>query len=349
MLHWVVFLIGNEVTALTDLAILLISLGVILLGAEVFTNGIEWLGKKLNLSEGAVGSILAAVGTALPETMIPVIAILFSAGEAGEEIGIGAILGAPFMLGTLAFFITGVAVIIYAKRRPNFPRMNVDVSVMLRDLFFFLVVYTAAIGAAFFQVHFWKSIIAVGLVAAYGLYVWYTLHEEDKLGEDHDLSPLFFARKSHTPALGIIMIQVLVALSLIIVGAHFFVEGIDHLATALGIPQFILALIIAPIATELPEKFNSIIWIGKGKDTLALGNITGAMVFQSSLIPALGITLTDWDLTTGAMFSAVLALASAFAVYVQIKTKRYLTPYTLLIGGLFYAVFLVLVLSGVIR
>jgi cation:H+ antiporter len=61
-----------------SIAILVISLGIILLGAEVFVNGIEWLGKKLNLSEGAVGSVLAAVGTALPETLIPIIAIVIN-------------------------------------------------------------------------------------------------------------------------------------------------------------------------------------------------------------------------------------------------------------------------------
>ena len=75
-------------------------LALILLAAEFFTNGVEWLGKKLNLSEGAVGSVLAAVGTALPESIIPIIAILFSPDASSHEIGIGAILGAPFMLAT---------------------------------------------------------------------------------------------------------------------------------------------------------------------------------------------------------------------------------------------------------
>ena len=91
-----------------DLLILLGSFVIILAGAELFTNGIEWFGRKLGLAEGAVGSVLAAVGTALPETMIPIIAILFVDGEAhSDEIGVGAILGAPFMLATLAMFVTG--------------------------------------------------------------------------------------------------------------------------------------------------------------------------------------------------------------------------------------------------
>ncbi len=63
-----------------DLVILFLALVVILFGAELFTNGIEWFGRKLDLAEGAVGSVLAAVGTALPETMIPLIAIVFGGG-----------------------------------------------------------------------------------------------------------------------------------------------------------------------------------------------------------------------------------------------------------------------------
>ena len=95
-----------------DLLILVLAFVIILLGAELFTNGIEWFGRKLELAEGAVGSVLAAVGTALPETMIPIIAILFATGESSNEVGVGAILGAPFMLATLAMFVTGVAVLV---------------------------------------------------------------------------------------------------------------------------------------------------------------------------------------------------------------------------------------------
>ena len=92
-----------------DLLVLAIAFVVILLGAELFTNGIEWFGRKLELAEGAVGSVLAAVGTALPETMIPIIAIAFGGGgESTDAVGVGAILGAPFMLSTLAMFVTGV-------------------------------------------------------------------------------------------------------------------------------------------------------------------------------------------------------------------------------------------------
>src|SRR5215210_6387485 len=117
-----------------DLVILLASFVIILAGAELFTNGIEWFGRKLGLAEGAVGSVLAAVGTALPETMIPIIAILFSSGEHSEDVGLGAILGAPFMLATLAMFVTGIAVVIQARNRPEGDAMRVDTKVLGADM-----------------------------------------------------------------------------------------------------------------------------------------------------------------------------------------------------------------------
>jgi cation:H+ antiporter len=93
---------------------LVLSLAAILGAAILFTNAVEILGDRLNLGAGAVGSVLAAVGTALPETMIPLVAIfgallLGTSSAAAGEIGVGAILGAPFLLATLALFIVGAA------------------------------------------------------------------------------------------------------------------------------------------------------------------------------------------------------------------------------------------------
>ena len=116
-----------------EILVLALAFVIILAGAELFTNSIEWFGHKLGLAEGAVGSVLAAVGTALPETMIPIIAIVFATGEASEEIGVGAILGAPFMLSTLAMFVTGVAVLVVARRRTTGDTMQVDSRLLTHD------------------------------------------------------------------------------------------------------------------------------------------------------------------------------------------------------------------------
>lgn len=328
-----------------DIILLIISLGIILLGAEIFTNGIEWLGRKLNLGEGAVGSIFAAVGTALPETLIPIIAILTATGGGGHEIGIGAILGAPFMLGTLAFCVTGIAALIF--RRNNRP-MYIHPEVIERDLKFFLPVYFLAIVASFLPTHSLKMVVVIILIASYCVYVYQTIrasHGEANL--DEEIPPFYFSRRGKEPGMRIVLVQVFTALLIIVAGAQLFIRSVEAVSTALGIPVFILAIIITPIATELPEKFNSVLWVRRGKDTLAMGNITGAMVFQSSVIPAIGISLTTWVLEPLALASAVIALLSASLQYFVLRRTKTLYPGILMLGGLFYAVFLFLAIKGI--
>ncbi len=327
---------GEE--SLIDIAVLLVSLGVILIGAEAFTNGIEWLGQRLKLGDGAVGSILAAVGTALPETMVPIIAI-FGMGKStiGAEIGIGAILGAPFMLATLAFFIAGFSALIF--RRKNRPLL-LEASVVRRDLKFFLIVFTMAIFASFLSSQALKNGVAVALVLAYAIYVIQILRDCKNKCKHEKLAPLYIARQAQNPRLSKILVQIIVALFAIVIGAHGFVNAVQPIALAIGIPVFVLSLIITPIATELPEKFNSVLWIRRGKDTLAMGNLTGAMVFQSSIIPAIGIALTPWKLDTLALSSALLALCAATIPYISLRRKGVIYPTTLLIGGVFYLLFI---------
>ncbi|HZK44056.1 MAG TPA: sodium:calcium antiporter [Syntrophomonadaceae bacterium] len=335
---------------MTSIAILIISLGVILVGAEVFVNGIEWLGHELNLSEGAVGSVLAAVGTALPETIIPIIAIVFSPGNSGHEIGIGAILGAPLMLATLAMFVSGIAVLVFSHKRISSSAIVADYSTMSRDLSFFIIIYATAMLAGAIPPHLrlGQLIIAVLMVLAYFYYVYIMLTEERDASAAKELPNFYFDRHNNFPTLRRILLQVFLALVLIIWGANMFVGAITDVAIMYGIPAFILALIITPIATELPEKFNSVIWISREKDTLALGNITGAMVFQSSLIPAIGIFLTPWQLTTGAFISGIIALMSAGLIYYELRIKKHISVGILLLGGVFYLAFIVLVVKGII-
>lgn len=335
---------------MNEVAFLLLSLGIILVAAELFVNGVEWLGKIFNLSEGAVGSVLAAVGTALPETIIPIIALLFNRGSSGHEIGIGAILGAPLMLSTLAMFVTGMAVVIFRKRRKSGVKVVGDYSTMTRDLGFFIIIFSIAVLAGMLPPE-WRTyqlIIAMIMVFAYIWYVHQMLTQERDIGDEEDIPSCYFARKYDNPPIYRVLFQVVLALTMIIVGANLFVDSISKVAAIYAVPAFVLSIIITPIATELPEKFNSVIWISRGKDTLALGNITGAMVFQSSLIPALGIFLTDWQLTRSAMMSAALAIAASLLLFVELRSRKHISAKMLLISGFFYILFLIEVFNGII-
>jgi cation:H+ antiporter len=323
--------------------LLIVAFAVILAGCELFVNGIEWFGRKLNLGEGAVGSVLAAVGTALPETIIPLIAILITGGEGGDAIGIGAILGAPFMLSTLAIFVCGVSVLIFSWRKRRTSKISFNREIMRRDLGFFLVAYTIAVAVGIFDIGRFRWAVAVLLIIGYGVYVRRTMRSEGDLqGESRSL---YFHRTAESPDLPRVVLQVIVALAAIIFGAYLFVQELTAVSVAAGVPILVISLLITPVATELPEKFNSVMWMRQKKDTLALGNITGAMVFQSTFPVAIGLAFTDWRLYGAeqwyAMVAAGLALLSGAILYGQLRfTKRGFGVGSLLFGGVLYAVFL---------
>lgn len=323
-----------------DVFMLIFSLAFILMACIFFSNAVEWLGKKLNLSQGVVGSVFAAVGTALPETIIPIIAILFYSNEKADQIGIGAIAGAPFMLGTLAFFISGLAVLVYTRLGRRTLDMNVNIKVFSRDLTFFLIVYGMAIFTALMHGSIIiKTIVAIMLFLSYGLYVKLTLSGEAEHIDELDALHLAMLLKKQ-PTLYLIIAQTLFALVAIVYGAHLFVNYVEAISISIGISPLILSILITPVATELPEKLNSVIWLGK-KDTLALGNLTGAMVFQSCIPVAFGMMFTPWVLDGVTLISAVLAFVSAGVNLAYVKIYKHVNPYALLFGGVLYIIFLI--------
>jgi cation:H+ antiporter len=131
-------------------------------------------------------------------------------------------------------------------------------------------------------------------------------------------------------------------------GAHFFVSAVEHLSKSVGVPAGLIALVLAPLATELPEKFNSVIWLKGNKDTLALGNITGAMVFQSSVPVALGLAFTSWRLDALNILAVALALAGGAYLYLLLKREEPIEGEHLLVGGALYAVFVAVVVITIL-
>ena len=329
-----------------------LALVAILLGAAFFTNAVEILGARLGLQQGAVGSLLAAVGTALPESMIAVVAILepvVMGGEAasGAEIGVGAILGAPFMLATLALFVVGVSALVYRRRRPQGRTLLVDEETIARDVGYFLVFFALAAGVGLVDLPFAvKLVVAVALVAGYVRYARLTLGSGGHLEEVPER--LLALPRTQEPSAFAAASQMVASLGVIVAGAHFFVDAVKHAAEGLGLPAGLIALVLAPLATELPEKFNSIFWLRDGKDTLALGNMTGAMIFQSTIPVTFGVLFTSWELGPLSLFSAALALASGGLIYLLIRRPSKLRAEHLMVGGAFYLAFVIVAVLAVL-
>ncbi len=319
------------------LTIILLAVSFVLLlgGAFVFTNAIEWTGQRLNLGHGAVGSVLAAVATALPESIIPIVAII--GGGSNTEIAIGAIVGAPFMLGTLAMALVGISAFAFRGRREQDTKLSLDTRATPRDLIVFLIFLALTLVLGLLGLRVLNIIAAAVFVIAYGVYVWRTIASGAASGAEEEPSSLFFDPTKHDPPRNIQIIgQVIVGLGLIVGGAHLFVIEVEHLAHAFGVPALVLALLIAPLASELPEKINSFLWVREGKDALALGNITGAMVFQSMIPVAAGLAFTDWTLSSAPVAAIAASLiGGAIALFTVQRAGRFAVPLVVVWAALY--------------
>ena len=327
---------------------LFLMLIVILIAAEVFTNALEHLGEKMKISEGVTGSLFAAVGTALPETSVPLLAIFAGTqnAETNAEIGVGAILGAPLMLATLSISLMALSVL---KQRGVQGTLRPERSGLTRDLNYFIVAFALAALALFIphEQSYLRYALSFGMVMIYVVYVILTLRASKGLVQEGHAteaeSAMFMCRLGLPQNMAVILLQLLLGLALLLGGAKGFINGVEEASHILGISALLLSLLIIPIATELPEKVNSILWIRKGKDTLAFGNITGAMVFQGTLLPAIGIMLTPWTEKPGVTSGIVLALLGA--IWLRLLVARgAIKVWHLGVNGLMYLAYLGIVL-----
>jgi cation:H+ antiporter len=325
--------------------LLLASFGVVLSGALLFTNAIEWIGHRLEVGVGVVGSILAAVGTAMPETLIAIVALL-DADKRSEDVAVGAIVGAPFLLATLAMALVGLFAYLYRDKRDQGLQLNVHRPTLERDLLFFLVLFAIAGALAWGPPAAVKVPVGIAFLLAYLFYIRLTLRGGGEVQSEESLNPLIFERRverQEDPALLLCVLQLLVGLGAMVGGAHLFVEALLKIAESVGVEPLVLALILAPLATELPEKVNSFFWVREGKDALALGNISGAMVFQSMIPVGIGLIFTDWELNWHAVLSIGLGLAGGLLAYESLhRAGRFKLP-AVIAWFVLYASFIVAV------
>src|SRR5260370_36837668 len=98
--------------------LLLASAAAIYVACEWLVNAVEWLGRRLRVGPLAVGPILAAFGTALPESVVTFVAVVFGTGASQKNIGVGAAMGGPLVLATIAYGVTGWMLLARRRRVP---------------------------------------------------------------------------------------------------------------------------------------------------------------------------------------------------------------------------------------
>jgi cation:H+ antiporter len=266
-------------------------------------------------------------------------------------------------------FLIGVTAFVLRKKRQR-DTLHVDAPHALRDLSFFLVLYSIALGLALLppEIHFLKAYLGWIFLPAYGFYLYLVLRTprrtaediEEELEEREAFDQLTFVSlmqrfgitlRDATPPLWLVLTQTILAFAAIVVGARFFADFVEDFAHAMHFNTLLVALILAPLATELPEAANSLIWTRDGKDVIALGNVAGAMVFQSTFPVTIGVLFTPWQLGQFGTVAAVFALLSGLLIYVQLRLRareNALPLSSLMLGGSLYVVFIGYVLWSVL-
>ncbi len=323
-------------------ALLLGSAAVIYVACEFFVNGVEWVGRRFAVGEQATGSILAAFGTALPESVVTFVAVVFGATAAQKQIGIGAALGGPLVLSTIAYATVGVVLIACRTQLPKTAAIRADFKNLSRDQGWFLVIFAAkiALGLVAFAYKPWLGAL---FLAAYGAYFWKEMRGESDI-EEEELEPLKFTPKAAEPKTSIAVLQTVIALVVIFLASRLFVKQLDVLGPVLGLKPQLLALLLSPIATELPETLNAIIWVRQGKHRLALANISGAMMIQATVPTALGLFFTPWILERSLLVGAGVTATAVAAMFLAFRRGMISRWFLAAMAG-FYVLFALLVIA----
>jgi cation:H+ antiporter len=310
----------------------------IYLACEFFVNGVEWVGQRLGIGQTATGTILAAFGTALPESVVTLVAVVFGANADEKNIGVGAALGGPLALSTLAYSVVGLTLLgsrTLAVRRKE--KLDVDAHRLSRDQGWFLgiFVFKIALGLVAFQGKSWLGFL---FLAAYALYVVKELRTPTDAAQVDELEPLKFRPGDAHPSLFWAGLQTSAALFVIFIASRVFVHQFGAIGPWLGIPPQPLALLLSPIATEMPETMNAIIWVRQGKERLALCNISGAMMIQATIPSALGLFFTPWLLQRPLILAGIVTLAATGALFAMFRSGK-ITAIRLAWASSLYVVF----------
>lgn len=290
--------------------------------SEYFVNGVEWVGRRMGIAETATGTVLAALGTALPESAVTFMAVAFGATAQQQDIGIGAAFGGPLVLACIAYPVVGVGLLMLHRRlgRGADARVHCNAGRLARDQLGFLVIFLAKVGLGVVAFSY-KPWLGALFFIAYGVYVFFEIRRRDETPPTHELAPLKLS-PHRDPSLALAGLQTLAAVAVIGFASHVFVLQLEQLGTLLGLQAQLVAVLLSPIATELPEVFNAVIWVRQGREHLALANLSGAMMAQATIPAGLGIVYTSWMLSADLVLAGVLTALATLWLFLQFHRGR---------------------------
>ncbi len=243
--------------------IFVIAMGVLIWGADVLIQESEKIALKFNIPEFIIGATLIALGTSLPEMAASMAA---SIGDK-PEIAIANVIGSNILNITLVL----ASVFLIARNiSPDRDFFAKDSTWALMPVFVFILMVLDGMISRF---------DASLLMLLMGAYLLFLLQDAQNIPEE-DLEELDMAHFSWPRTI----VMLTVGLLLVIAGAHFTVESASDIAKTFGISEWVIGIIMVSLGTSLPELVVSITAALKGKVDMAIGNIIGSNMANTTVV-----------------------------------------------------------------
>ena len=307
---------------------LIISLSVLIWGADKFIDNSSLIAKKLGLSELTIGLTIVALGTSAPEIFVGISSVL----NGTESIAMGAVVGSNISNIALIFGVSCIGISMTpTKTNP------------IQFIPFVLAVIVLGLGLQDLKITKAESVEFLFVFAAF-MYFTYLFRMPDKIDESDNSN-------IKTGKTTLLLIFGLLAL---IIGSNYAVVNAENIATILNVPQVIIGLTIIAIGTSLPELAATISAIVKNKNDMVIGNVIGSNVMNIALVvPIIGM-FSDVTFESNILSRDFLVLSITSILFILItatySSSRFNLRVIKLIGCIFVAGYLgyILKLSNLI-
>ena len=305
-----------------NLILLFIGLALLIFGAEIIIRGSISLGKKLKVSLFAIGVVIVAGGTSLPELASSINAVITN----HSDLAVGAVIGSNIANLILVMAATSFLIPIsnINQNQINQAWINIGLAIILIFMSYFILSF-----------NYLFSILSICLL----FLIMFMQIKQGSL----DVSEV---KEKGDYSLFISITFIVGGIILLIYGSSLFVESAINIANQLNIPEAIIGVSLVAFGTSLPELVVGMLSAIRRKVDFALGNVLGSNIYN--VLGVLGVSSFFGNFSIPKVIGSVDLLFMLFVTVMilgfMILLKRIGRTYGS-IGLLFYVGYIVYVFN----
>lgn len=310
---------------LMNLIGLILSIVVLVWGADKFVDNAALIAKRLGLSELTIGLTIVALGTSAPEIFVGISSVL----SGTEELALGTVIGSNISNIALIFGVSCIGLSAMPKKTPP-----------IQFFAFLLSAIVLALAMLDLKISSYES-ISLLLVFSIFTYVTFKYRTGEQESDNNLVNPI-------QSKILFTSLMLLIGLIALILGSRYAVLNAKEIAIMMNVSQLVIGLTIIAIGTSLPELAATISAILKKKNDMVVGNVIGSNVLNITLVvPIIGffsnVNLTESILSRDmlAMFIATILFIIVASLY---STKVFNVFISRVIGVIFVGGYLVYIL-----